>query len=146
MGAHVGVRGVLAAAPDGDGEALARRRLDHHAEVHRVAREDRIAAPGPQFQVREVPPGVQHGHAAHGREEKRQEKSERERVVDRREEQHQQHEAEQVALLRGKDEDAPLDEGDRGRFGVARPEYPVGDRLPQVGEHRPRKPRGWRRR
>ena len=137
VAAHVGEHRVLVAAPDRDGEALARRGFEHHAEMRGVAGEDRVAPAGPQLQVREVAPGVQHRHAAHRGEEEGEEEAERQRVVDGGEEEHQQDQGEGVALLRGEDEDPPLDERDRRRLRRPGPEDPVRDRLPQVGEHRP---------
>src|SRR5213075_513867 len=88
-----------------------------------------------KLQVREVAPCVQHRDARHAHEQEGELVTERQVVIDRADEEQQQHEGEEISLVARQDEDAALDEGDRRSLRDRRAEDPVGDRLPQVGNH-----------
>src|SRR6185437_15729986 len=135
LDADVAVHRLLAAPAQADRETRERGRLDRDREGRGVAREDRIATPGANAQVREVAPGVQQSDRGHAAEQEGEQEAEREAVVDRREQEQQEHQREGVALARRQDEDAPLAERDRRRLRHRRAEDPVGNGLPEVGEH-----------
>ena len=97
MGDHVGVAPARRRGGAPRSRSASRDgRLHRDAEVRRLAREDRVAAPGPQLQVREVAPRVQHRDARHAHQREGEHEPERQRVVDRRDEQHQHREARSV--------------------------------------------------
>src|SRR5262249_15775011 len=123
------------------------RVIDVQMKAHDPARERRLDSPGADREMREVAGGGGGRGPPHSREREGEDVAERELVVDRPDQHHEQREAEQHAVARRQDVHAALREEDRPalRDGAAREEAPelvdLGPSQPAL-EAQGRSPRG----